>query len=209
MPMYGKIFAHTFEGSLYGKPLALQAIWAFVLSKTNFDGFVELNPQDLAHRIGGGELTVEQVKGVIKTLCSDDPESRSQEAGGARLRHEGGFTYYVINSQKYRAMVNEEDRREYQRIAQQESRARKKAERAARDFEEEVENADPPVENPDEVTVDLGGGRGVTLSEEDAQAAKLVGGVVVPKKEVEALLDDLDMDEETPELPPPPPPLDS
>jgi hypothetical protein len=126
MPMYGKIFAHTFDGSLYGKPLALQAVWAYVLSKTDYNGYVELNPRQLASTIGEGELTPDSVVGVIKTLCSEDKESRSQEAKGARLRHEGGFTYYVINSQKYRSMVNEDERREYMRVSKKNSRAAKK-----------------------------------------------------------------------------------
>ena len=130
MPMYGKIFEHTFDGSLYGQPLALQTVWAYVLSKVDYQGFVELNPRKLADALGKNELTVEQVTEVIETLCGPDTESRSQEAGGARLRYDGGFTYYVINSLKYRSIVNEGERREYMRLAKQKERREKRKEAA-------------------------------------------------------------------------------
>jgi hypothetical protein len=75
-------------------------------------GFVELNPQMVAHLLGG---KIEQVTDAIEYLCQPDDQSRTRTEDGRRLIREGQFIYRIVNHDKYRAMRNQEERRAYQR----------------------------------------------------------------------------------------------
>ena len=79
-------------------------------------GQVELNPKLLALIFGCGE---EEVVKAIEFLCSPDPESRSPKEGGRRLIKLGRFDYQVVNFEKYRAIRDEERRREQNRRSQE------------------------------------------------------------------------------------------
>jgi hypothetical protein len=68
---------------------------------------------------------VKSVEEAIALLCAPDPRSRSKEHEGRRLIKEGEFQYFVPTHEKYRAIRNDDDRREYNRIAKANERARK------------------------------------------------------------------------------------
>jgi len=119
--MYGKFFASTFTGSMMGAGPHVFAVWGYVIANT-VNGQIELNPKLVATVIG---CSSDDVKSAIDFLCSPDPESRSKEHEGKRMIREGQFAFKVVNHDKYKAIRNEDDRREYNRIKQQESRARK------------------------------------------------------------------------------------
>jgi len=122
--MYGKFFASTFTGSLIGAGPVVFSVWGYVIANTKA-GQVELNPKLLAAVIGAD---VDEVVKALDYLCAPDPNSRSTTDDGRRLVREGQFAYRVVNAAVYRAIRNEDDRREYNRIKQRESRARRKAE---------------------------------------------------------------------------------
>jgi hypothetical protein len=67
---------------------------------------------------------VKAISVAIDTLCGPDEQSRSKDHEGRRLIREGEFQYFVTGHSKYRAMRDESDRREYNRIKKAESRAR-------------------------------------------------------------------------------------
>ena len=119
--MFGKFFAYTFTGSMVGAGPEMFAVWGYVVANT-VASQVELNPRHLASLIG---MTPEAVALCIEKLCAPDPESRSKTANGRRLIREGEFAYFVPNHEAYRAVRDEQDRREYNRRKQAESRARK------------------------------------------------------------------------------------
>lgn len=119
--MFGKLFAQTFTGSMYGAGSDVIAVWAYVIANTRFNHSVELNPKMVAAMIG---MTVEEAREAIAYLCAPDSASRTPDHGGARLLHDGGCLYTVVNAGKYRGIRNEEERREYMRIKKQESRSR-------------------------------------------------------------------------------------
>jgi hypothetical protein len=119
--MYGKLFASTYTGSLYGAGPDLFALWGYVVANSS-GGQVELNPVALAPMLG---MPVERVEAVIAALCAPDPRSRSKAEDGRRLIREGQFAYRVVNAALYRSIRNEDDRREYNREKQREHRARK------------------------------------------------------------------------------------
>lgn len=120
--MYAKAFASMYEGSMVGAGINVFAVWNYAIAKA-FRGAVELNPRFVAMVLGGKE---EDVESALEFLTSPDPESRSQEEQGRRLVKEGQFQYRVVNWDHYQRIRNEQDRREYNRVAQAEYRSRKK-----------------------------------------------------------------------------------
>src|SRR5437764_3418159 len=119
-PTFGKFFASTLTGSMVGSGPELVAVWGYVIANT-VDSQVELNPRHVAGLLG---MSPEAVQQCIERLCTPDPESRSKVADGRRLIREGEFAYFVPNHAAYRAVRDERDRREYNRLKKAEGRAR-------------------------------------------------------------------------------------
>jgi ABC-type amino acid transport substrate-binding protein len=119
--MYGKFFSSTFTGSMFGVGTDIFALWGYVIANT-VNSTVELNPQLLAVVLGS---TPEKIEAAIQYLCQPDPRSRNSDQDGKRLIKQGQFQYYVVSHQQYREMRNEDERREYNRVKMQESRARR------------------------------------------------------------------------------------
>lgn len=119
--MYGRLFASMWTGSMVGAGPVIFSVWAYALSTSDKEGFCELNHKYLAYVIGCKE---EDIAKAIDYLCQNDPNSRSPEEDGKRLIKIGKFGYAIVNYQKYIALYNEERRREYLRIAKQQSRER-------------------------------------------------------------------------------------
>jgi len=125
--MYGKHFSSMYSGSMVGSGALIFAVMGYVVANMVPDkkvgAQVELNPKLLAAILGEPESDVSK---AIDFLCSPDPHSRSKEAEGRRLVKLGEFDYRVVNGAKYRAIRDEEQRRESNRISQALSRARKR-----------------------------------------------------------------------------------
>ncbi len=119
--MYGKFFASTFTGSMFGAGPDVFAVWGYVIANT-VDSSVELNPQLLAAVLG---TNPDAVVAAIDVLCRPDNASRSIAEDGRRIIAEGGFQYRVVNHAHYRALRNEEERRAYNREAKNRERAKK------------------------------------------------------------------------------------
>lgn len=119
--MFGKFFASTFTGSMFGAGADVFAVWGYVIANA-VEGHVELNPLLIAAILG---VTTERVTAAIDKLCEPDAKSRNPEQDGKRLIQEGQYQYRVVSHSRYRAVRNEEDRRAYNRQKQQEHRARK------------------------------------------------------------------------------------
>lgn len=126
--MYGKFFSSTFTGSMLGAGADVFAVWGYVIANT-VASQVELNPQLLAPMIG---MTPEAAQLAIDFLCAPDPFSRSKVEDGRRLIREGQFAYRVPNSETYRAVRNEDDRREYNRQKQAEHRLKTRSRKSKR-----------------------------------------------------------------------------
>jgi len=126
--MYGKHFKSMYEGSMYGAGVAVFAVWGYIISHT-ISRRIELNPRKLADTLGG---TTEEIEAAIQYLSDPDPESRHKEHDGRRLLKEGEFQYSVPSWEHYQKMKSEEDRREYNRIKQQEYRERERLKKLAK-----------------------------------------------------------------------------
>ena len=121
--MYGKHFAQTYTGSMFGAGPVVFAVWGYVIANARRDGTVEVNAQLVAAALGA---SVEDVGKALSYLTSPDPTSRSKEHDGKRLLPLGEFLYIVPNYKRFNAMRNDDERRAYNRIKQQESRARRR-----------------------------------------------------------------------------------
>jgi len=121
---FGLIYARTYTGSMVGSGLHVFAVWGYVVAN-GFGGSVDLNPKSLAAILGGSE---ELVRSAIAYLCAPDPESRSDEDEGRRLRHLRGHTYEIINYPTYAHRGRSAELKQYHRERQQRLRERKRAE---------------------------------------------------------------------------------
>lgn len=123
--MFGKHFGSMYEGSMIGAGAVVFAVMGYVIAKQVPDrkvgSQVALNPKLLAAILGEKEVEIEK---AIEFLCAPDPNSRTKENGGRRLVRIGQFDYQVVNGAKYRAIRNEEVRREKNRESQARFRER-------------------------------------------------------------------------------------
>lgn len=108
--MYGKHFASTYTGSMFGAGPYVFAVWGYVIANT-VDSHVELNPTMLSAVIGTPEKNIID---AIAYLSAPDPKSRNKIEDGRRIvKEDFGFIYRVPTHEHYRNLRNEADRREY------------------------------------------------------------------------------------------------
>lgn len=133
---YNRIYGGMFRGSLYGVGALKIAVWAYVLaemkpSKADGEFYVELNTKQLSDCLGEEEADVHN---TIEFLEAPDPNSRTSEDDGRRLRKVGQFLYRVVNGKEYQQFEFAEKRRQQWR----ESKARsRKPKPVRRDGEQE------------------------------------------------------------------------
>jgi hypothetical protein len=117
--VFGKHFSSMYTGSMVGAGAINFAVMGYVIANCQPDrtygAIVEMNPVLLSAILGE---SVADVEAAIKFLCSPDPQSRTKDRDGRRLIQLGQFDYQVVNGAKYRAIRDEEKRREQNRIAQ-------------------------------------------------------------------------------------------
>jgi len=118
--MFGKHFTSMYNGSMYGAGVHVFAVWGYVIANV-IKSHIEINPNVLAHVLGTDPTTVQA---ALDFLTAPDPRSRNPDHEGRRLVKLEGFAYYVPSHDKYRLMLNEEDRRAYFRQKKQEQRQR-------------------------------------------------------------------------------------
>jgi hypothetical protein len=125
--LYGKHYASMYSGSMVGAGAVVFAVMGYVIANGKPDRKVgmqvDLNPKLLGFILGEPEELVGQ---AIEYLSSPDPTSRSEEEGGRRLVRIGEFAYRVVNGAKYRAIRDEERRRETDRESKRRQRERAK-----------------------------------------------------------------------------------
>lgn len=130
--MYGKLYRSLYTGSMIGAGAVVFALMPYVIANAVPDkavgGYVELNPILLATIFG---VSAKEVEDGIEFLCSPDPKTSTPGEDGRRLIRLGPFAYRVVNYAKYKALRDEEDRREQNRLAQERWRA-KHAEKIAK-----------------------------------------------------------------------------
>lgn len=146
--IYGKFFSSTFTGSMYGAGATVFAVWGYVIANT-VNSNVELNPKMLSATLGATET---EVANAIFYLCQPDPGSRNKDRDGRRLIKEGEYQYHVVTHAYYRQMKNEDEKREYNRIKQQESRAKRKLNKGSNEKSNICQSLSPSVTDTEAYT---------------------------------------------------------
>jgi hypothetical protein len=108
---FGKFYAKTFTGSMYGAGASVFAVWGYcVANAVPPGGTVELNTKFIAPMLGMSE---QDVATAIEYLCAPDPASRTATDEGRRLRKTGSFEYELVNFDAHRNGNDADARREY------------------------------------------------------------------------------------------------
>lgn len=121
--MFAKLFASLYQGTLRGRAHEI-LVFTNLLAHCDAAGHVDKHFRAIAEEVG---LTVDEVKTAIANLEAPDTESRSPELDGrriVRLDEHRAWGWLVVNHGKYRAIKDEADRREQNRIAQAKFRER-------------------------------------------------------------------------------------
>lgn len=116
--MYVKLFTSIYQGTLRGNSRGL-LVFTNLLAHCDSHGITDVHPRAIAEEVG---LSIEQVREALDELESPDPESRSPEEDGrriVRIDEHRAWGWRVVNYGKYRAIKNEDERREQNRISQQ------------------------------------------------------------------------------------------
>lgn len=121
--MYAKLFTSIYQGTLRGNSHGL-LVFTNLLAHADREGFADIHPRAISEEVG---LTLEEVKAAIAVLESPDDESRSPEEQGrriVRMDEHRIWGWKIVNYVKYRSIRDEDDRREQNRIAQANWRAK-------------------------------------------------------------------------------------
>lgn len=160
--MYCKLFASLYQGTLRGRSDEI-LVFTNLLAHCDASGGVDKHFRAIAEETG---LSIDRVKAAITVLESPDDESRSPDADGARIQRVDDHRVWgwnVVNYGKYRAIRNEEDRKEQNRLAQERFRNKNKppkaiviqgkppkAQEEAEVKEDEIKKKCTPLESPDQ-----------------------------------------------------------
>jgi len=123
MAGYTKLFSSIIGSTVWREPDHVRLVWITMLAlKDRFD-MVEASVPGLADF---ARVSVAQCRAALAVLAAPDPDSRSTEHEGRRIKVvDGGWL--VLNGEKYRDKMNADERREANRIYQQRWRQRQKS----------------------------------------------------------------------------------
>src|SRR3990167_3482640 len=120
MAGYTKLFNSILASTVWSEPVETRIVWITLLAMAGKDGIAEGSLPGLAVF---ARLDVAAVEIALTRLSAPDPHSRSKEFEGRRIEAvDGGWK--IINHGKYRAKLNADERREYNRVKQSEYRQR-------------------------------------------------------------------------------------
>ena len=128
--MYAKLFTSIYQGTLRGNSNGI-LVFTNMLAHCDKHGICDIHPRAIAEEVG---LSQEAVRASILELEAPDPESRSPEEEGRRIvrvDEHRAWGWRVVNFLKYRAIRDEDDRREQNRLAQEAWRLRKQSKPAS------------------------------------------------------------------------------
>lgn len=121
MTGYTKLFGSIIASTIWREDDKTRIVWITMLAMAGKTGIVEASVPGLADM---ARVTVDEARAAVQKLESPDPDSRSRDEEGRRiLPIDGGWL--LVNHAKYRAKMGSEERTEYLRIKQRESRERK------------------------------------------------------------------------------------
>lgn len=129
---FTKLFSRILTSSIWSESNEVRIVWITLLAATGYDGIARVTVPGLARL---SNIPLDQTRAALATLCAPDPDSRTVEFEGRRVREErdekGNLVgYYVFNYLKHRAVdatAAERKRRERARVTR-DGHARQKTE---------------------------------------------------------------------------------
>lgn len=124
--MFGKLFVSMYDGTLASNgPWQALVTFQQLIILADQDGNVDMTPQAIARRTS---IPLNIITEGLVELAKPDPFSRTPDEQGRRivlLEDHRPWGWRLVNYEKYRQQRKAEDRREYLRIKQRESRERR------------------------------------------------------------------------------------
>ena len=107
---YTKLFNTIVTSTIWQEDDKTRIVWITMLAIADQFGIVSAAIPGLA---SVANVSVEAARVAIKNLLAPDPDSRTKDFEGRRIEEvDGGWK--ILNYEKYRRMLNEEERKEYQ-----------------------------------------------------------------------------------------------
>src|SRR5213076_2944716 len=107
---YTKLFNTIVTSTIWQEDDKTRIVWITMLAIADQYGVVSAAVPGLA---SVANVEVEAARAAVKKLLLPDPDSRTKDFNGQRIEEvEGGWK--ILNYEKYRRMLNEEERKEYQ-----------------------------------------------------------------------------------------------
>ena len=123
MAGYTKLFNSILASTIWREDDKTRIVWITLLAMANKDGLAETSLPGLADM---ARVSIDDCKAAILKLESPDEYSRTKDFEGRRIEPcDGGWR--LLNHAKYRAKMSADERREYNRMKQQEWRAKAKS----------------------------------------------------------------------------------
>ncbi len=120
---YTKLFSEIVMSTVWREKDTTRLVWITMLALRNRHHVVEGSVPGLADC---ARVSIKACRAAIKVLSEPDPDSRSQELEGRRIQQvDGGW--FIVNGEKYRRKMSEDERREKNAIYQKNHRERKKS----------------------------------------------------------------------------------
>ena len=123
--MFAKVFSQIFDSSIAANH-SHRHVFMDLLVLADSDGVVDMTMDAIARRTN---VPLETVRDAITALCAPDTDSRTPTEDGRRLLpiHEArSWGWQIVNYHHYRAIRDEESRREYFRDYRRKEREAKR-----------------------------------------------------------------------------------
>lgn len=123
--MYAKVFTQIFDSSI-AEDYLVRLVFEDLLKLADPNGVVDMTHESIARRTN---VPLDIVLRGIKALESPDPKSRNPQDGGIRIKRldkHRDWGWMIVNQPIYRAINNEEQRREKTRERVRKHRERKR-----------------------------------------------------------------------------------
>jgi hypothetical protein len=106
---YSKLFNSLITSTVWQEDDKTRIVWITLLAIPDPHGVVNASIPGLAHV---ANVPVAAARRAIQILSSPDPDSRTKDFGGRRIKEvDGGWL--ILNYDKYRNLLSADDRREY------------------------------------------------------------------------------------------------
>jgi hypothetical protein len=122
MPGFTKLFSEIITSSIWSEDDKTRIVWITMLASCDAMGVVRASVPGLAHV---AHVNIVDTRKALLTLCKPDPDSRSKEFEGRRIKEcDGGWV--ILNYTKYRNARHEDERKAYMASYMREYRAKQR-----------------------------------------------------------------------------------